>query len=131
MGLTDPAYLRGIAMLEHILAALTPKATALLPNYPNPFTPETWIPYHLANDTDMQIWIYDNQRCVGTSIGLGASAGGLLHGWEPCCVLGGSQCRWRTRHQRYLLLPTACGQYVVPAEDANLKVVSYRKLYED
>ena len=59
MGLTDRAYLRGIAMLEHILAALTPKETALLPNYPNPFNPETWIPYHLANDTDVQIWIYD------------------------------------------------------------------------
>ena len=59
MGLTDPAYLRGIAMLEHILAVLTPKETALLPNYPNPFNPETWIPYHLANDTDVQIWIYD------------------------------------------------------------------------
>ena len=59
MGLTDPAYLRGIATLEHILAALTPKETALLPNYPNPFNPETWIPYHLANDTDVQISIYD------------------------------------------------------------------------
>ena len=59
MGLTDPTYLRSIAMLEHILAALTPKETALLPNYPNPFNPETWIPYRLANDTDVQIWIYD------------------------------------------------------------------------
>jgi len=27
-----------------------PKATQLLPNYPNPFNPETWIPFQLAED---------------------------------------------------------------------------------
>ena len=58
MALTDPAYLRGITVLEHILAALTPQKTILLPNYPNPFNPETWIPYHLANDADVTLTIY-------------------------------------------------------------------------
>ncbi len=33
--------------------------TKLLPNYPNPFNPETWIPYQLAFDADVQITIYD------------------------------------------------------------------------
>jgi hypothetical protein len=33
--------------------------TKLLPNYPNPFNPETWIPYQLAADTDVQLRIYD------------------------------------------------------------------------
>ena len=36
-----------------------PDQTLLQSNYPNPFNPETWIPYHLANDTDVQISIYD------------------------------------------------------------------------
>ena len=57
--LTDPAYLRGLTVLEQLLKALTPKKTALLPNYPNPFNPETWIPYHLSNDADVQIEIYN------------------------------------------------------------------------
>ena len=33
--------------------------TKLLPNYPNPFNPETWIPYQLATDADVQVRIYD------------------------------------------------------------------------
>ena len=36
-----------------------PKRTQLLANYPNPFNPETWIPYQLATDSDVRIRIYD------------------------------------------------------------------------
>ena len=56
--LTGPAFQRGVLMLERLLAFLTPKATALLPNYPNPFNPETWIPYRLAAPGDVKISIY-------------------------------------------------------------------------
>ena len=57
--LTDATSQRGVLFLEQLLAMLAPKETALLPNYPNPFNPETWIPYGLANDTHVQISIYD------------------------------------------------------------------------
>ena len=67
MGLTTPVYLRGIAVLEQLLAALTPKETTLLPNYPNPFNPETWIPYRLAKDAFVTLTIYDlNGQVVRT-----------------------------------------------------------------
>ena len=33
--------------------------TKLLPNYPNPFNPETWIPYQLAKAADISMKIYD------------------------------------------------------------------------
>ena len=58
LALTDPAYLRGIAVLEQLLARLLPKETALLPNYPNPFNPETWIPYQLAKPAEVTLHIY-------------------------------------------------------------------------
>ena len=48
---------------EGVLAAPSahsPKRTALLANYPNPFNPETWIPYHLAEDADVSISIYSS-----------------------------------------------------------------------
>ena len=43
-------YLQAIALLESVLAEMRPEKTVLLANYPNPFNPETWIPYHLAKD---------------------------------------------------------------------------------
>ena len=33
--------------------------TKLLPNYPNPFNPETWIPYQLADSADVSMEIYE------------------------------------------------------------------------
>ena len=39
------AFRQGIANLESLLASLIPQETALHTNYPNPFNPETWIPY--------------------------------------------------------------------------------------
>ena len=58
LDLTDATSQRGILFLEHLLAALTPQETSLLPNYPNPFNPETWIPYQLAKSADVTLRIY-------------------------------------------------------------------------
>ena len=74
--LTDPAYLRGITVLEQLLTRLTPKKTALLPNYPNPFNPETWIPYHLSNDADVQIEIYNIKGVLVRRLDLGHQMAG-------------------------------------------------------
>jgi len=35
------------------------RRTALLPNYPNPFNPETWIPFTLASSATVRVDIYD------------------------------------------------------------------------
>ena len=50
---------RGFLVLEQLLISLTPKETELLANYPNPFNPETWIPYRLAEDAFVILTIYD------------------------------------------------------------------------
>ena len=89
-GLTDPAYLRGIAVLEQLLVALTPKETVLLPNYPNPFNPETWIPYHLAHAAAIQITIYDTQGVMVRQLDLGHQPAGYYTArskaayWDGC-----------------------------------------------
>ncbi len=49
----------GVAALENLLSNAAPQKTALLPNYPNPFNPETWIPYDLAEDVEVHIHIHN------------------------------------------------------------------------
>ena len=71
LDLTDAASLRGILFLERLLAALIPKETILLPNYPNPFNPETWIPYRLAEDAFVTLTIYDGSGQVVRTLDVG------------------------------------------------------------
>ena len=77
LSLTDPAYLRGISVLEQLLMALTPKETALLPNYPNPFNPETWIPYHLSKDAEVTLRIYAMNGTLVRTLALGHQPAGI------------------------------------------------------
>ena len=53
------AFKQGIKNLENLLASLIPEETALLRNYPNPFNPETWIPYQLSEPAEVTLTIYD------------------------------------------------------------------------
>ena len=69
--LTDAISQKGILFLERLLVALIPEETALLPNYPNPFNPETWIPYKLADASNVVITIYDVRGTVVRRLDLG------------------------------------------------------------
>ena len=64
----DPA---GIAALEQLLASLMPKETVLLANYPNPFNPETWIPYQLSKPAEVTVTIYAANGAVVRMLDLG------------------------------------------------------------
>ena len=71
LDLTDATTLRGILFLEQLLAVLIPRETILLPNYPNPFNPETWIPYRLAEDAFVTLTIYDGNGRVVRALDVG------------------------------------------------------------
>ena len=76
LGIGDATFQQGIRFLEGLLAALTPKETTLLPNYPNPFNPETWIPYRLAREAEVAITIYDTKGTLVRRLALGNQAAG-------------------------------------------------------
>ena len=54
----SPTWQHAITKLEQLLDTFIPEKNRLLANYPNPFNPETWIPYQLAAPTDVSISIY-------------------------------------------------------------------------
>ena len=71
------AFQKGIANLQKLLTALAPEETALLPNYPNPFNPETWIPYQLAEPADVTLIIHAVNGVLVRRLALGYQAAGI------------------------------------------------------
>ena len=70
-------FKKGIENLENLLASLIPEETALLHNYPNPFNPETWIPYQLAAPAEVTLTIYDMDGRMVRRLMLGHQAAGM------------------------------------------------------
>ena len=66
----------GIANLESLLVSRIPSETKLLLNYPNPFNPETWIPYQLAETTEVTVMIYTMNGSLVRTLALGHQAAG-------------------------------------------------------
>ena len=71
-------FRQGIQNLQNLLASLIiPQETALLANYPNPFNPETWIPYQLAAPAEVTLTIYDMNGSNGSAFEMGHQAAGM------------------------------------------------------
>ena len=71
-----------ISLLQRLLPVLAqrkvlPKETALLANYPNPFNPETWIPYQLASPTDVAVEIHASNGRLVRTLALGQLPAGV------------------------------------------------------
>lgn len=71
----DPTYQKGIMALERLLRKTI--KTKLLSNYPNPFNPETWIPYQLAKTADVTLRIYATDGKLVRKLDLGHQPAGI------------------------------------------------------
>ena len=88
------ALRQGIANLQNLLASLTiPKETVLLANYPNPFNPETWIPYQLALPAEVTVTIYEMNGQLVRRLAVGHQAAGLYQSRSRAAY-------WDGRNQR-------------------------------
>ena len=54
-----------------------PKKTQVLANYPNPFNPETWIPYQLSEESNLSIKIYTSAGRLVRTLDLGNKQAGF------------------------------------------------------
>ena len=95
-------FKQGIEFLENLLASLIPKETALLHNYPNPFNPETWIPYQLSEPAEVTLTIYDMNGRLIRRLAVGHQAAGMYRSRSHAAY-------WDGRNQ--LGEPVASGLY--------------------
>ena len=73
-GVTAEDVEQSLIQLPELAAYEIPAETELLCNYPNPFNPETWIPYRLAEEAFVTLTIYDGNGQVVRTIDVGHQA---------------------------------------------------------
>lgn len=69
-----------------------PESTALLQNFPNPFNPDTWIPYRLSKDSDVSIRIYSAAGKLVRTLDIGHRPAGIY-------TLQDRSARWDGRNE--------------------------------
>ena len=89
-----------------------PETTALLANYPNPFNPETWIPYHLAIDAAVTLTIYDGHGRVVRVLDFGHQRAGIYQSREQAAY-------WDGRNQIGEKVASGLYFYTLTADDFN------------
>ena len=100
---------RGIAVLEDMLRSSRQavSTSALLPNYPNPFNPETWIPFELAEASRVKLTIYNSTGQIARVLELGQLPAGAYRSRAKAA-------RWDGRNS--MGEPVASGVYYVRIE---------------
>lgn len=76
----DGHILAGNVLVSHLnplFISMIPSETGLLPNYPNPFNPETWIPYQLAKPSQVTLTICTTDGKVVKTFEVGYRSVGL------------------------------------------------------
>ena len=82
LGTGDARLGKWLPLLEGLLQVLTemgaiPETTALLPNYPNPFNPETWLPYQLSTPSGVTLSVHSVEGRLVRTLDLGHQPAGV------------------------------------------------------
>ena len=68
---------------------LPPPESALLPNYPNPFNPETWIPYQLRKSAEVKLTIFNMNGQAVRTLAIGLQPAGVYQSRERAAYWDG------------------------------------------
>ena len=83
-----------LIQMPELVAYEIPAETQLLANYPNPFKPETWIPYRLAEDAFVTLTIYDSMGQVVRALEVGHRVAAVYENWSESNLLGRQKRVW-------------------------------------
>ena len=92
----SPSTMKLLIYLQQLIVMARPEKTQLLANYPNPFNPETWMPYELATDTDVKITIYTSTGVVVRTLQLGMQSAGYYTDRERAAYWDGRNAHGET-----------------------------------
>ncbi len=115
LDLDDPQLQKGIAFLVQVLEVLSlgndlPNKTAILLNYPNPFNPETWLPYQLAKPAEVSIYIYTADGKLVRSLHFGNKSIGIYRSKSRAAY-------WDGRNNFGELVASGIYLYIFTADD--------------
>ena len=77
---TSEDVLNGSIGLADLVTYEIPALTELLANYPNPFNPETWVPFRLAEDANVSLTIYGASGSLVRTIDIGFTPAAVYQG---------------------------------------------------
>ncbi len=103
-------FKQGVENLQKLLASLIPGMTALHRNYPNPFNPETWIPYQLATAAEVTLTIYDMNGQLVRGLPVGHQGAGIYQSRSRAVY-------WDGRNQRGETVASGLYFYTLTAGD--------------
>ena len=101
-----------------------PEVTSLLSNYPNPFNPETWIPYCLATPASVTLTIYAVNGQVVRTLDLGHQVAGFYESRARAAYWDGRNAQGETRRQRCLFLYAHRRQFYRYTENVDTEIDS-------
>jgi len=75
-GKTNRSHIIEVTVGKQTITRIIPIKSSLFQNFPNPFNPETWMPYQLAQDASVTVCIYNLKGQLIRTIALGQKAAG-------------------------------------------------------
>ena len=121
-------FKQGIELLENLLASLIPKETVLLANYPNPFNPETWIPYQLAEPAEVTLMIYDMNGKLVRRLAIGHQAAGMYRSRSRAMYWDGRNQLGESVASGLYFYTLTAGRVLSDAANADSKVVGILRM---
>ena len=125
----SPAAMRTLIYLQQLLVTARPEKTQLFANYPNPFNPETWIPYELATDTHVRLTIYNTQGVVIRTLQFGHQSAGYYTDRDRAAYWDGRNALGEQVASGTVFLSARNRRNVVTAEDGYFEVVDQLSVF--
>jgi hypothetical protein len=97
--------------MQHRLWYPQPTVSKLYPNYPNPFNPETWIPYQTVEDVDVTVRIFNVGGQLVRTMALGHKEAGFYISKDKAAYWDGKNASGEKVHSGIYFYTLEAGKF--------------------